>query len=230
MNEEGLQFKSKSIWFKNIDRGLIDMLTKIVKLPDLEGNLISVPVVIRKNEEEFKSDQYPVISIYNLYSRLDSARYYEFDNITVGRDYHTDTIYQSKPALPYHLQYQIDFWGMYQQDMNAMTLKWLSAVGKDFNIPVIDDSGESTFAYAMMRGDLSKNDIFVGESTSRTMNRLYHWYLTYRIYGYLYEPEYMITSNDMILTTSVTGSEKETQEEIQKVINENIPEEGGDIE
>lgn len=220
MADEDKKFLSRSIWFSNVDRGFKKMLQSIVKLPNLDGERVPVPVVIRKPEEEFKVDQYPVISIYNLYSRLDTSRYSEFDTITIKRDYESNIIYQSKPSIPFNLQYQIDFWGLYQQDMNEMTLRWLSAVGRDFNLPVVDNAGDERDVYVLMRGDLSKNDIFVGESTSRTMNRLYHWYLTYRVYAYLYEEEYSLISGPMILSTRVTGNDKETQEEIQKAIEE----------
>ena len=59
---------SESVWFEQVDTALIDYIKGIVKLPDASGVLTPVPVKVRKPDEDFKIEEYPCITLYNLYS------------------------------------------------------------------------------------------------------------------------------------------------------------------
>ena len=46
-----------------------------------------------------------------------------------------------KPAIPYDLSYQIDFWSEYQEDMNEMTRRWLGNIPPQTTLKVEDSEG-----------------------------------------------------------------------------------------
>ena len=54
---------SESVWFEQVDTALINYIKGIVKLPNSNGVLTSVPVKIRKPDEDFKIEEYPCITL-----------------------------------------------------------------------------------------------------------------------------------------------------------------------
>lgn len=60
---------SRSIWFEQVNKGLIAEILNTVKVMDSSGALVSLPeksVTVRKPEDEFKVEMFPCVSIYNL--------------------------------------------------------------------------------------------------------------------------------------------------------------------
>lgn len=166
---------SESVWFEQVDTALINYIQEIVKLPSSSG-VLSVPVKVRKPDEDFKIEEYPCITLYNLYSVRDEVRYYP-DTVVVERDVENRKLIEEKSAIPYSLFYQIDFWARKQSQMNDMTRMWLGHhPDKSFNLPVIDLSGNNRDCFVLMTDDLKKSDFLTG--TDRT----FHSVLTYRVW------------------------------------------------
>ena len=137
---------SESVWFEHVDTALINYIKGIVKLPDKSGNLIPVPVKVRKPDEDFKIEEYPCITLYNLYSVRDEVRYFP-DTVVVEKDPINHKLIEEKSAIPYSLFYQIDFWSRLQSQMNDMTRLWLGHhPDRYFNLPVKDLSGMTGIA------------------------------------------------------------------------------------
>lgn len=157
----------KSVWLEQVDTALINFIRSKVKI-----NGKPVKVVVRKPEDDFYSEEYPVISIYCLYDRFSRERY-EPQDVVVGMS--TDTLVLEKSAMPYDLSYQIDFWANYQSDMNSLLKQW-KALGFWFNLPVRDVSGEERSCFVRSKGDFNKSDIFQAEK------RLFHSFETYLIW------------------------------------------------
>ena len=68
-----------TVWYDQIDAGLKNFIQSIVKLKNSEGVLVPVPVRVRKADEDFKQEDYPMVTIYNLsISKRDEVRYYPF--------------------------------------------------------------------------------------------------------------------------------------------------------
>lgn len=167
---------SESVWFEQVDTALIDYIKGIVKLPDSQGVLTPVPVKVRKPDEDFKIEEYPCITLYNLYSLRDKDRYFP-DKVVVSRDFDTHTLIEENSAIPYSLFYQIDFWSRLQSQMNDMTRMWLSYHNdRCFNLPVKDISGNDRSSFVLMTGDLMKSDFLT--ETKRT----FHSFMTYRVW------------------------------------------------
>lgn len=167
---------SESVWFEQVDTALINYIKGIVKLPNSNGVLTPVPVKVRKPDEDFKIEEYPCITLYNLYSLRDEVRYYP-DTVVVETDLERHRAILEKSAIPYSLFYQIDFWARTQSQMNDMTRMWLGYhPDKSFNLPVKDLSGNDRNSFVLMTDDLKKSDFLTG--TQRT----FHSVLTYKVW------------------------------------------------
>lgn len=167
---------SQSVWFEQVDTALINYIKGIVKLPNSNGVLTPVPVKVRKPDEDFKIEEYPCITLYNLYSKRDEERYFP-DTVVVERDLDNNKIIEERSAIPYSLFYQIDFWSRHQSQMNDMTRMWLGHhPDRCFNLPVKDLSGNDRDSFVLMTDDLKKSDFLT--DTKRT----FHSVLTYRVW------------------------------------------------
>ena len=167
---------SESVWFEQVDTALINYIKGIVKLRNSNGVLTPVPVKVRKPDEDFKIEEYPCITLYNLYSVRDEERYFP-DTVVVERDFDNHRLIEEKSAIPYSLFYQIDFWSRQQSQMNDMTRMWLGHhPDKCFNLPVKDLSGNNRDSFVLMTDDLKKSDFLT--DTKRT----FHSVLTYKVW------------------------------------------------
>lgn len=166
---------SESVWFEQVDTALMRYIREVVALPNGENLLTPVPVKVRKPDEDFKIEEYPCITLYNLYSLRDEVRYFP-DKVVVERDYERNKLIEERGAIPYNLYYQIDFWSTRQSQMNDMTRMWLgNHPDRCFNLPVEDASGQHRSCFVLMTDDLKKSDFLTG--TKRT----FHSTLTYRV-------------------------------------------------
>lgn len=167
---------SESVWFEQVDIALIKHIQETVRLPNNHLVLTPVPVKVRKPDEDFKIEEYPCITIYNLYSLRDEVRYCP-DDVVVARDSEANTLIKEKSAIPYSLYYQIDFWARNQSQMNDMTRMWLGYhPDRCFNLPVKDISGNDRSCFVLMTDDLKKSDFLSG------IQRTFHSSLTYRVW------------------------------------------------
>lgn len=167
---------SESVWFEQVDTALINYIKGIVKFPNSSGVPTPVPVKVRKPDEDFKIEEYPCITLYNLYSVRDEERYFP-DSVVVERDLERNRLVEEKSAIPYSLFYQIDFWSRQQSQMNDMTRMWLGHhPDRCFNLPVKDLSGNDRDSFVLMTDDLKKSDFLT--DTQRT----FHSVLTYRVW------------------------------------------------
>lgn len=167
-----------TVWYDQIDLGLINYIKSLILLEDYEGELVHVPVRVRKADEDFKKEDYPMVTIYNLnISRRDEVRYYPF---RVPRDLDIDRgkVNMERPAVPYSLMYQIDLWSTLQSDMNKMSALWEFEIGRDFNLPVQDSGGTLRYAHCLQKGDSFKKIDKLNDG-----NRVYCTSFTYRIWA-----------------------------------------------
>ena len=173
-----------TVWYDQIDAGLKNFIQSIVKLKNSEGVLVPVPVRVRKADEDFKQEDYPMVTIYNLsISKRDEVRYYPF---RVPRDIDIDKgkVNMERTAVPYSLMYQIDLWSTLQTDMNKMSALWNFEANRDFNLPVHDSGGVLRYAHCLQKGnEIKKLDKL------RDGSRVYCTSLTYRIWSEIDEED-----------------------------------------
>lgn len=182
-----------SVWYEQIDTGLIKFIQSIVQLENSQGIKVPVPVRIRKPDEDFKVEDYPMVTITNLFtSKRDEVRYYPF-KVLRGYDVSTGKGNLELPAVPYSIFYQIDFWSTLQEDMNTMLSQWCFVVSRDFNLPVIDSGGTPRDAFALQSGEMLKRS-----DKLQSGDRLFCSTLTYRIWAELDESSNNVESCDIV--------------------------------
>ena len=185
---------SESVWFEQVDTALIDYITDVVKLQDTHGNFVPVPVKIRKPDKDFMIEEYPSITLYNIYSQRDSIRYNP-ESVVTSRDVLRNKLIEEKNAIPYTLVYQLDFWSKLQKDMNDMTRQWLGHnPDKYINLPVKDVSGNDRNSFMLLTGNLVKRDYL--KAKERTFNSS----ITYKIWVEL--DERIKVESDMVTKVS----------------------------
>ena len=160
---------SESVWFEQVDSALMKLLSSVIQI---DGK--PVKVVIRKPDEDFNEEDYPLISLYNLYDRFSKERYSP-EPVVVHRDYDSNYAVVEESALPYDLYYQIDFWASLQSDMNSMTRQWKAFAPFWFNLDVLDESGNPRSCFVLSRNDFKKSDLM------REGKRLFHSFGTYKV-------------------------------------------------
>ena len=187
---------SETVWFEQVDTALIDFISKGIKI-----GYSPIDVRVRKPDEDFKKEDYPLISLYNVYSKRDDFRRC-FEPVPVEKNVETKTIVMEQAALPYNLFYQIDFWSLQQSQMNSMLMQWVSLTqgGKDFNLPVNDAGGNSRSCYCLCKDDFKKSDLVDGNK------RIFHSFITYRIYVEI--DENIRISEPMITDVGITTNKE----------------------
>lgn len=132
-----------SVWNEQVDTALLKLIEKVVRYTNEDG-VKSIPsVLVRHPEGEFQIETFPTVSIYNYNQVFSKIRHDEqarpnmvyFDNNT--------KVAIEKPALPYDLFYQVDFWSEYQTDLNDMTRTWIANVEPRTTLEVVDTEGNT---------------------------------------------------------------------------------------
>lgn len=162
---------SANVWFEEVNIGLLQELYDTVRVKDPNGVLVKLnrekALVVRKPEEDFKLEVFPCISIYNLTHKHDPLRYNSAP-VKVGEDKENKIVVLEDPAVPFNLEYQIDFWAKYQEDMDCMTRTWLTKHFRQFNLKVVDDGGTERTCNCLAQGSITKSDLVLNKE------RLFH--------------------------------------------------------
>ena len=178
---------SESVWFEQVDSALMKLLSNVIRI---DGK--PVKVVVRKPDEDFNEEDYPIVSIYNLYDRFSKIRH-SSEPVTVYRNKESHFLISEESALPFDLYYQIDFWSNMQSDMNQMTKLWKSFSKSWFNLDVLDEAGNYRSCLVLSRNDFNKQDLL------KEGKRLFHGFGTYKIQVEIDEKvqsiTYMVTSD-----------------------------------
>lgn len=187
---------SESVWFEQVDTAFIQLVKNNIKV-----NGQAVDCRVRKPDEDFKKEDYPLVSLYNVYSKRDDFRRFN-GTVPVERDTVNKKLIVEQGCLPYNLFYQLDFWAMQQSHINTMLYQWVSLTngGKDFNLPVIDTGGTSRTCYCLCKEDFKKSDLVDGNS------RIFHSFITYRVYV---EIDENIRSEEALITEIGVKTEQE---------------------
>lgn len=169
---------SANVWFEEVNTGLLDELKNTVRYKNSGGVLVALDdkgIVIRKPEEDFKFETFPCVSIYNKSYGFDPVRHNP-NPVVVGKDETTKTLLLEDPAVPFNLDYQIDFWSKLQTDMDYMTRTWLMKHFRQFNLNVTDDGGAVRKCNCLIKGKVVKSDLVLNKE------RLFHSIINYQIW------------------------------------------------
>lgn len=169
---------SANVWFEEVNLGLLNEIRNTVRIKDANRVLVALDdraLIVRKPEEDFKFEIFPCISIYNTGYKHDPKRYNP-SPVKVGEDVENKLVVLEDSAVPFNLEYQIDFWAKYQEDMDSMTRTWLMKHFRDFNLKVIDDGGVERSCNCLMQGSVVKSDLVLnGERLFHSIVKLQIW-------------------------------------------------------
>lgn len=195
---------SSTVWVEQVDTALVSYLKSNLTLGS-----VPLQVIIRKPDEDFKKEDYPIVSIYNLYSKGDDARRF-YGSVPILVDKVHRTVTMEKACLPYNLFYQIDFWTMQMSHMVSLMSQWVSLTdgGKDFNLPVVDTGGTSRSCYCLRKEDFKKSDLIDGDK------RIFHSFITYRIYAEI--DENVRDDESLVQTPTFTTGSLQTIKKISR--------------
>lgn len=173
-----------TVWYDQIDAGLKEYIQSVIKLKNSNGIYAPVPVRFRKADEDFKKEDYPMVTVYNLsVSKRDEVRYYPF-RVPRELDIQKGKVNMERTAVPYSLMYQIDLWSTLQTDINTMSALWEFEANRDFNLPVYDSGGNLRYAHCLQKGnDIKKLDKLNDGS------RVYCISMTYRVWAEIDEED-----------------------------------------
>jgi len=169
---------SANVWFEEVNTGLLKEIKDTIRVRNANGVLVALEdkaLVVRKPEEDFKFETFPCVSIYNITHRHDPIRYNPAP-VKVGEDLENKQVILEDPAVPFNLEYQIDFWAKYQSDMDSMTRTWLTKHFRQFNLTVIDDGGVERSCNCLVKGSVTKADLVLnGERLFHSLTKLQIW-------------------------------------------------------
>ena len=207
-NSKGVIQLSANVWFEEVDTALVqEILNTVMFKDDITGELVSLgeeQVVVRKPEEEFFSEVFPCVSIYNSNYSFDKIRYNPHA-VVVDKDLINHVVVMEETAKHNVLQYQIDFWAKYQDDMNTMTRTWLMKHFRQFNLSVIDDGGVERSCNCLVKQQPTKSDLISGGE------RLFHTIISCEIWVELDdETRYNVS---MVTERDFEAKSKEEKEE-----------------
>lgn len=166
--------KSETVWFEEIDRGLLKLFSNI-QVP-ISGVLSPVYVDIKKSDEDFKVDVYPSISIYCSNYSFDKSRESTLREEITEIDTENNIGKLEEVPQPYKFTYKITLWSKLQSQMNYMSRMVSAIVGHFHNLEVFDVSGNPTTVFMELRNPISKSDILL--DSERTFQHVY----TYEIW------------------------------------------------
>lgn len=158
---------SESVWLEQVDTALV---------AHFKGIFPKHHIFIRKPDEDFKIEVYPCIGLYCTGYRRDSLRY--FDRLKDIGEVEEDFIrVYEKSAVPYNLDYQVEFWTKTQVEMNLMTRLWLGNTPEGYiNLPVVDLSGNIRNSFMRQESSIVRSDLLRGK------NRIFRTVFSYVIW------------------------------------------------
>ena len=110
--------KHGTIYYKNIVKGLKELIPKIF------GE--EIPVIVRKPDEDFKTEYDKSVIVQLTGSKYDIVRQQITSDILISRDDDNKTVVSERVGLPYTLEIQMEFRTKSQNDLDFMVIKFLS--------------------------------------------------------------------------------------------------------
>lgn len=175
-----------TIWNEEIERGLKAFLQSFMLYSRGEHEGEPIKVIVRKPDDDFYEEEYPVIFIQQIQESFSTVRY-DPTQKQVGRTEDGTKNITIDAPLPFDLAYQIDFYALYQTDINEMTRVFLSKThgGRYFNLDVLDREEKpwNVFALRRGRGVMTRRDVI------NSTTRLFHTLISYQIRAQIDEAE-----------------------------------------
>ena len=165
--------KHGTIYYKNIIRGLKELVPKIF------GE--DIPVIVRKPDEDFKTEYDKSIIVQLTGSKYDIVRQQITSDILINQNHDDKTIVSEKVGLPYTLEIQMEFRTKSQNDLDFMVIKFLSYRQRNLVIPVKNNDGEDENVLVNFKLDDKRMDEIEGST------RIFRSVYVFNAYGRINE-------------------------------------------
>lgn len=165
--------KHGTIYYKNIIRGLKELVPKIF------GE--EIPVIVRKPDEDFKTEYDKSIIVQLTGSKYDIVRQQITNDILINQNHDDKTIVSEKVGLPYTLEIQMEFRTKSQNDLDFMVIKFLSYRQRNLVIPVKNNDGEDENVLVNFKLDDKRMDEIEGST------RIFRSVYVFNAYGRINE-------------------------------------------
>ena len=154
-----------SVWNEQIDIALKEEIQKHTIRREKSGRYIRLPdeaIIVRKPEEDFKSEVYPCVSYFEQSAEFVSSRYNPIP-VPIKRNADSHLITLEETAIPFNVTYQIEFWAKYQKDINEITQSWLLKHFRQFNLDLKDDNGIVRSSNVLLQPPITRSDLISGK-------------------------------------------------------------------
>lgn len=182
--------KHGTIYYKNIIKGLKELVPKIF------GE--EIPVIVRKPDEDFKTEYDKSIIVQLTGSKYDIVRQQITSDIFMNQNRDDKTIVSEKVGLPYTLEIQMEFRTKSQNDLDFMVIKFLSYRQRNLVIPVKNNDGEDENVLVNFKLDDKRMDEI--EGSTRIFRSVYVFNAYGRINEHVQEVDPMVTDFETHVT------------------------------
>lgn len=128
---------SGSVWYKQLTEALLPVLQSI-DVTLARGTKGKLKAIVRSPEKLTVKE--PLATIYFKAPRIDRIRY-NWQSVMVSKDTAKAKAVMEKPAIPYILPIQIDFWTSNYTNLDEITMQWSSLFDIKRYIDVKDTEG-----------------------------------------------------------------------------------------
>lgn len=182
--------KHGTIYYRNIIKGLKELVPKIF------GE--EIPVIVRKPDEDFKTEYDKSIIVQLTGSKYDIVRQQITSDILINQNHDDKTIVSEKVGLPYTLEIQMEFRTKSQNDLDFMVIKFLSYRQRNLVIPVKNNDGEDENVLVNFKLDDKRMD--ETEGSTRIFRSVYVFNAYGRINEHVQEVDPMVTDFETHVT------------------------------
>lgn len=182
--------KHGTIYYKNIIRGLKELVPKIFEE--------EIPVIVRKPDEDFKTEYDKSIIVQLMGSKYDIVRQQITNDILINQNHDDKTIVSEKVGLPYTLEIQMEFRTKSQNDLDFMVIKFLSYRQRNLVIPVKNNDGEDENVLVNFKLDDKRMD--ETEGSTRIFRSIYIFSAYGRINEHVQITDPMVTDFETHVT------------------------------
>lgn len=128
---------SNSVWFEEVDKALVKLVRKVID-PKMQVFFTVDRDLLPKGTKI----NYPYTKVHHLDSQFDFSRYEPLKQV-VSSNSETHEVTLEDSALPYILNYQVEFISNTNSMNNITTRKWFGSIKPFFTLKVVDSGGVS---------------------------------------------------------------------------------------
>ena len=167
---------SETVWNREIYQGFINLLH------ELFGNQLEV--YVRKNDDDFKLEKFPCVLLQITDYKFATDRYYKKQVYVQSKDYEAYKGIIESPPLTFDIALQMDFYTDSQEEMDVLSIDFINAFQRDFNLDVENRGGKKDNIHVMpenLQGGPKRLDEVDGA------DRLFRLCFKFLAYGRIFE-------------------------------------------